>query len=687
MDDRKCDIIRQKGGKTMKITSIHIENILSYKDETINFNNDLNIFVGANGSGKSNLMNIIIYILKRFCLKNYEITLTRGIEMIEYKKYVIREKIPIYGDNEEHFLAKNKNLSNKDRAISFKIKFEDQDIKNLNEIFKHKETIYKFLSENIESIQFNDDKYSVQPESIKEFFEIEERDLKKGEDIEIKIIEEDKKLKVSNDRKENYMIYMKYFSLIYELLNLIGVKHNVKNTFIFFEAYRNNSKETTKVGIAKYENHQYSNLQSLQNIKSLAYSIGTKSSYIMLATKKFGRILRYSIEQEDGREKFNKNKEYLKLKEFFKKFNYDINIECIDKEDNIYQFYLKRKGMKVEIDLISSGEREIINFIFGLFLEEIKDGIVIIDEPELHLHPNWQKKLIEILKKENCQNNIQMMFVTHSASFINYNLLNNIFRIYMNNDGFSRHIKISDMLNKKVEEDVRKKLNIINATNNEKIFFSKAVILVEGITDVILFKKIFEEEIDNNTTDVEFININGKNNLNNFTSILDKLEIPWFYIGDNDNLREFEETKRYFEFDTKNATKDCSSKNKTYYCMNLLNEIENIVNGIEKDNKKLIDSYMEYKKNVLKKSTNLSKEDEDIINNFINSKYTENIYILKKGEIEDYLKVGKKNKALGFDKAIKVASDENEYRNIVLEDDFKELIFIIKDIANKLMNI
>ena len=42
---------------------------------------------------------------------------------------------------------------------------------------------------------------------------------------------------------------------------------------------------------------------------------------------------------------------------------------------------------------------------------------------------------------------------------------------------------------------------------------------------------------------------------------------------------------------------------------------------LEKDNKKLIDSYIEYKKNVLKKSTNLSKEDEDIINNFINSKW------------------------------------------------------------------
>lgn len=46
----------------MKIKKIHIDNILSYDKETINLNKDLNIIVGANGSGKSNLMNIIIYI-------------------------------------------------------------------------------------------------------------------------------------------------------------------------------------------------------------------------------------------------------------------------------------------------------------------------------------------------------------------------------------------------------------------------------------------------------------------------------------------------------------------------------------------------------------------------------------------------------------------------------------------------
>ena len=53
----------------MKIKKIHIDNILSYDKEIINLNKDLNIIVGANGSGKSNLMNIIIYILKRLCFR------------------------------------------------------------------------------------------------------------------------------------------------------------------------------------------------------------------------------------------------------------------------------------------------------------------------------------------------------------------------------------------------------------------------------------------------------------------------------------------------------------------------------------------------------------------------------------------------------------------------------------------
>ena len=46
----------------MKVKKIHIDNILSYDNETIELNKDLNIIVGANGSGKSNLISAFRFV-------------------------------------------------------------------------------------------------------------------------------------------------------------------------------------------------------------------------------------------------------------------------------------------------------------------------------------------------------------------------------------------------------------------------------------------------------------------------------------------------------------------------------------------------------------------------------------------------------------------------------------------------
>ena len=155
----------------MKLKKISIRNVLSYGEEEIEFNNDLNIFVGANGSGKSNLLNIIIYILKRYCYKNYEITKTYGIERIGHIKYSIREKNPLYNSSENFFLSKHKLLKNSPSSISFTVTFEENDISNLYEIKKYKSEIINFLDYEIDSVSFMDDRYSVQPDVIKTFFD------------------------------------------------------------------------------------------------------------------------------------------------------------------------------------------------------------------------------------------------------------------------------------------------------------------------------------------------------------------------------------------------------------------------------------------------------------------------------------------------------------------------------------
>lgn len=669
----------------MKVKKIKINNILSYGEEEIEFNNDLNIIVGANGSGKSNLMNIIIYILKRFCFKNYEISTVWGEERIGYtKRYSIRQKNPLYNSSEDFFLQKHKKELNKESSIYLHIIFEKQDVNNLNEIKNKKDIICHFLNSNIDSVSMMDDHYQVNKEQVKKIFEVNDEDLNITEELILKIRETDKGWKIQND-EQPYIIYMKYFSLIYEILNLINVNHKIKNPFIFFEAYRNNSGETTKVGVNEYNNgNNISNLQTWQNLSSIVSSIGISSTYIMLATQKFGSLMRTLIEEKDGITKFNNLPEYIRLKKYFCKFGYDINIKCISPLNNIYQFYIKRDDFEIEIDTISSGEREIINFIFGMFLEQLNDSIIIIDEPELHLHPNWQKKLIEVLKDETKENNIQIMFVTHSSSFISYNILNNIFRVYKEN-GYSKCLRITDLLEKDNDDIFRKNLSVVNATNNEKIFFSNFVILVEGITDEILLKKVYEYEVGKINDGLEFISIGGKNNLNNFTIVLNALKIPYFYIGDYDNIYEDPKLKHLFVADSKKQNKDLKlKKNQSYSCLDLLKSIDILLNENNSENfEKLKINYQLYNSRFTKLRP--SEEALNEIEQYIESKYQENIYILKKGEIEDYLGTGTSNKAIGFKKVISLINDKKEFEEFSKTDEYQELKKIIVDISSKIV--
>lgn len=668
----------------MKIRKIHIENILSYGNETIEFNNDLNIIVGSNGSGKSNLMNIIIYLIKRFCFRNFEISTVYGPERIGTKRYSIRQKNPLYNSSEDFFLQKHKTKETENSSILLSIVFEESDLENLYEIKRKEKTICNFLDNSLDNIGFLEDKYQIDKNEIKKIFSIDKDDLHIGEELVLEIYDTNEGWKVQNSTKE-YYTYMKFFSLILDILNLIGVKHNIKNPFIFFEAYRNNSSETTKVAITEFDNQGYINMQSWENLLSLNYAIGTNSTYIMLATKKYGKIMRKAIEQEGGLSSFHNSSDYKRLKSFFSKFEYDINLKCISPENNIYQFYLVKDGLEIEIDTVSSGEREIINFIFGLFLEELRDAIVIIDEPELHLHPNWQKKLIQILKEETQNKNIQIFFVTHSSSFIAYNTLNNIYRIYQQN-GFSKCIRINHLLQDDDANNIRKNLSVVNATNNEKIFFADNVILVEGITDEILFKKIYEDEFGTIPDGLEFVSIAGKSNFDNFRNILDKLNINCFFIGDYDNIYSYTEVNYLFSVDEQSQNKDLKkTKNQSYAALDLLKALGQYIRNQNETNLDfLIENYNLYNERFIKTKADISEDEKKQIYDFIEKKYNENIYILKEGEIEDYLQTGNRNKSVGFRKVISFLEDSEQYNNFKESKHFKELRYIIYDIHEKL---
>jgi predicted ATPase len=75
-------------------------------------------------------------------------------------------------------------------------------------------------------------------------------------------------------------------------------------------------------------------------------------------------------------------------------------------------FVMRGKDRVCSIDQISSGEIEVILFAQWVILNDVRAGLLVIDEPELHLHPSWQATILPALRELAPE--VQFLVATHS---------------------------------------------------------------------------------------------------------------------------------------------------------------------------------------------------------------------------------------------------------------------------------
>ena len=99
---------------------------------------------------------------------------------------------------------------------------------------------------------------------------------------------------------------------------------------------------------------------------------------------------------------------------------------------NGLRFRIKENGVEYDAEELGAGEKEIIIMAFiKAYMELFKDEniVLIIEEPEKHLHPLAQKWLKEFIM-DLCQSGIQVILSTHSTSFIDVRYLDGLVRVY-----------------------------------------------------------------------------------------------------------------------------------------------------------------------------------------------------------------------------------------------------------------
>ena len=73
---------------------------------------------------------------------------------------------------------------------------------------------------------------------------------------------------------------------------------------------------------------------------------------------------------------------------------------------------------------LSSGEKQMLVILLTVLIEDGQNSVLFMDEPEVSLHVEWQKRLIDLILELNP--NVQIILTTHSPAVIMNGWLDNV---------------------------------------------------------------------------------------------------------------------------------------------------------------------------------------------------------------------------------------------------------------------
>lgn len=139
----------------------------------------------------------------------------------------------------------------------------------------------------------------------------------------------------------------------------------------------------------------------------------------------------------------NQKKNYQLAKDIFQMLDPQISFLKVNHTTN--DILVKTPNGNIYYEYLSSGYKSCIHLLLGI-IKEIEyrfqeptifvadySGIILIDELDLHLHPEWQSKILNCLRETF--KNAQIIASTHSPNMIQSAIVNEVIPLKKNTDG------------------------------------------------------------------------------------------------------------------------------------------------------------------------------------------------------------------------------------------------------------
>ena len=440
----------------MQINKLKVVGLFGYIDKEIDFNSDLSLLVGINGSGKTSILNILNWVINpsiaNLCVTEFKtIHLTFTYNGDTYKILCKHNKATF-----KYNINKGKD---KFEPLSIPIRVNPCDIGNNDTLRQNLVRDYTSLTPepkekktwelisnfpNPTIIGLDRNPYS-EESSEQIYYEetIRGKRVKKGsrptttpldrvKDIVNKEYRKQKNsiLNLTNSLKNHLMLSTFDGSITFESFTS-GIKYKlninqielaekrVNDYFENYEEYNITSKEQDTIK-QYFDNLKTITAKHLKDSKNETVKLlyGLNANQFVKVRRLLKEFEKFEEQSSLALEKIRNYIDTLNhfLKDsakqiIFKEDTSELTFNTLDKNGEII-------GEHKDIKFLSSGEQQIL-ILFSYIAFNSKDGrVFIIDEPELSLHIKWQEDFLEKLDKITPKS-IQIILATHSPILAN----------------------------------------------------------------------------------------------------------------------------------------------------------------------------------------------------------------------------------------------------------------------------
>lgn len=206
----------------------------------------------------------------------------------------------------------------------------------------------------------------------------------------------------------------------------------------------------------------------------------------------------------------------------------------LDSENLLEEFYNEQGERYYKLSEEREVSLDLYKFFSDNFASDKSHTILVIEEPEAHLHPILQRCIF----RDVMQKSMSIILTTHSTDITSVSPINSIVHLRGKGDSTvinsTKNIELSnkDLLDTERYMDIKR----------SELYFGKAVILVEGIAEEYLIPRLaLNLGIDLDFYGIVCCNINSTN-FKPYIVLLRELGIPYIIFTDGDYYYEVEDS-------------------------------------------------------------------------------------------------------------------------------------------------